>query len=182
MHPLRLLLVVAAILVSTLATSGCADDCRAYCRDAGDLLDGCLPEYEISWSDVGEGFSDAADFVNQCRAGVDEEIARDKEATCEGAEGDALSDCEVTVEQGIMSSCRESTASLRTSCASSWRLNLDYTPGDFVPEEPTPEGDDDDSAGDDDDSAGDDDDSAGDDDDSAGDDDDSAADDDDSAE
>ncbi|GEM_PF-2957127 len=175
MRPLRFLVLVAGILVPTLLTSGCADDCRAYCQDAGALLDGCLGDYELTWAEVGDGYAGERDFVNQCRDGVDVEIARDQEETCDGAEGQALTDCNNTVSQGIMSACRESTGALRTSCANSWRANLDYIPTDFLPEEPTPgEGDDDDSTGDDDDSAGDDDDSAGDDDDSAGDDDDSA--------
>jgi hypothetical protein len=176
MRTLRLLLTAIAVLIPTLLTSGCADDCRAYCQDAGELLNECLPDYELTWPDIAEGFSNERDFVNQCRDGIDVQIEEDQTATCEGAEGDALRDCNNTVSEGVMSVCRESTAALRTSCATNWRRNLDYTPGVFEPEEPTPEADDDDSAGDDDDSAGDDDDSAGDDDDSAGDDDDSAGD------
>ena len=75
MHNLRLLLVVAALLVPTLLSSGCADDCRAYCNDAADLLDGCLHEYELTWGDIGEGYSNQRDFANQCRDGIEEQIA-----------------------------------------------------------------------------------------------------------
>ena len=185
MYNFRNLVALALFACLSVVTTGCNTDCDTYCRNQGNFIDGCLPQFDQAWADLGEGeWSKKSDFIGFCKDEIEAYILDDIEAACADAADEDRRDCENTIREGTVQVCGEHLNDFTLSCTDYWTNNNTFTPAPFVPMQPN--GDDDDSAaGDDDDSAaGDDDDSAaGDDDDStAGDDDDSAAgDDDDSA-
>jgi hypothetical protein len=180
MTHLRNLLLLSLILGFAFSTSGCGDDCDTYCRNQGNFIDECLPQFDQAWADLADGdWAKKSDFIGVCGDQIEEFILSDIEVACEDASDEDRKDCENTIRQGTVQICGEHVNDFTLSCTDYWSSTTNFTPGPFTPTPPT--GDDDDSAGDDDDSAGDDDDSAADDDDDspADDDDDSAADDDD---
>ena len=183
MSSFRTILSLSFVAVFALLTTGCGNDCNTYCKNQGNFIEGCLPQFDQAWSDLGEGeWEKKSDFIGFCQDEIENFIVSDIEEACSEASEEDRTDCENTIRQGTVQVCGEHLNDFNLSCTDYWSSTTSFTPAPFIPT--APEGDDDDSAGDDDDSAGDDDDSAGDDDDSAGgDDDDSASgdDDDDSA-
>ena len=181
MTHLRNLLALCLAFGFAFLTTGCGNDCDTYCRNQGNFIDDCLPQFDQAWSDLADGdWAKKSEFIGFCADEIDAFILSDIEVACEDASDADRADCENTIRQGTVQICGEHLNDFTLSCTDYWSSTTNFTPTIFTPTPPT--GDDDDSAGDDDDSAGDDDDSAGDDDDdSAGDDDDSAGDDDDSA-
>jgi hypothetical protein len=180
MIQLRNLGALALVASFAFLTTGCGNDCDAYCRNQGNFIDGCLPQFDQAWSDLADGnWEKKRDFIGFCQGEVEAFIVSDIEVVCEDAEEADRKDCENTIRQGTLQICGEHLNDFNLSCTDYWASTTNFTPALFIPVQPI--GDDDDSAGDDDDSAGDDDDSAGDDDDDSSGDDDDAADDDDSA-
>jgi len=178
---LRNLLALALVASFAFLTTGCGNDCNTYCRNQGNFIDGCLPQFDQAWSDLGDGdWEKKGDFIGFCQDEVEAYILSDIEEACADAAEADRTDCENTIREGTVQVCGEHLNDFNLSCTDYWSSTTNFTPAPFIPTPPTGD-DDDDSAGDDDDSAGDDDDSAGDDDDdsAADDDDDSASDDDD---
>jgi hypothetical protein len=158
MTHLRNLLSLSLALGFAFSTAGCGDDCDTYCRNQGNFIDECLPQFDQTWSDLADGdWAKKSDFIGVCGDQIEDFILSDIEIACEDASEDDRSDCENTIRQGTIQICGEHLNDFTLSCTDYWSSTTDFTPTPFTPTPPT--GDDDDSAGDDDDSAGDDDDS-----------------------
>ena len=81
MYNFRNLVALALFACLSVVTTGCNTDCDTYCRNQGNFIDGCLPQFDQTWADLGEGeWSKKSDFIGFCKDEIEAYIVDDIEA------------------------------------------------------------------------------------------------------
>ncbi len=138
-------LVAASFAVAL--TAGCGDTCRELCNFEADYYEGCLSEWNTSWTTL--GFDDKAGFRAACMDSVNTGRSQVGDCCTDAAEED-VDECESNALLAIDRNCENTKEFFRQPCSEYWQEVYVLGGPQFPEDNPTCQddgADDDDSAG-----------------------------------